>query len=84
MVPQAVQELPVDEENILEISGELTEQMELADQIVVRRRIPVEDFEEEDNADSKPVLTSVDDSVSEEGDIICDAKFFQDAMSEFQ
>ena len=58
--------------------------MELADHIVVHRQIPVEDLEEEDNADSKPVPTSVKDSGSEEGDIIHDAKFFQDAATEFQ
>ena len=69
VVPQTVQELAADEENILEISGELAEQMELADQIVVHRRIPVEDFEEEEDANSKPVLTPVKDSGSEDGDI---------------
>ena len=58
--------------------------MELADQIVIRRWIPVEEFEEEEDADSKPVLTSVKDSGSEEGDIVHDAKFFQDAVTELQ
>ena len=58
--------------------------MELADQIVVHRQIPVEDFEEDENADSKPVPTPVKDSCSEDGDIICDAKFFQDAVTEYQ
>ena len=37
VVPQTVQEPAADEENILEISGELAERMKLADQIVVRR-----------------------------------------------
>ena len=37
MVPQTVQELAVDEGNILEVSGELAERMELADHIVVCR-----------------------------------------------
>ena len=84
VVPQTVLEPPVDEENILEVSRELTEQMELADHIVICRQIPVEDLEEKDNANSKPVLTSVEDSGSKEGDIICDAKFFQDTVTEFQ
>ena len=84
VVPQTVQEPAVDEENILEISGELAERMEPADQIVVHRQIPVEEFEEEEDTDSKPVLTSVEDSGSEEGDIVCDAKFFQDAVTELQ
>ena len=84
VVPQTVQEPAADEENILEISGELAERMKLADQIVVRRWIPVEEFEEEEDADSKPVPTSVEDSGSEEGNIIRDAKFFQDAVTELQ
>ena len=37
MVPQAVQEPPMNEENILEVSGELADLMELADQIVIQR-----------------------------------------------
>ena len=85
VVPQTVQEPPVDDENVLEVSGELADQMELADKIVVRRRIPVEDLgEETDNADSNPVPTSVDDGGSEEGDIIHDAKFFQEGATEYQ
>ena len=84
VVPQTVQEPAVDEENILEISGELTEQMQLAGQIVICRRIPVEDFEEEEDTNSKPVPTSVEDSGSEDGDIIRDAKFFQDTATEYQ
>ena len=53
--------------------------------IVICRRIPVEDLEEEtDNADLNPVPTSIDDSGSEEGDILCDAKFFQEAVTEYQ
>ena len=84
MVPQAVQEPPVDDENVLEVSGELADQMELADQIVVHRQIPVEDPEEIDNTDQNPVPTSVDDSGSEDGDIICNAKFFQEAATEYQ
>ena len=60
MVPQAVQELPVDDENILEVSGELAKHMELADQIVICRQIPVEDPEETGSVDLNPVLTTID------------------------
>ena len=84
MVPQAVQELPVDNENVLEVSGEEIPPMELAEQIVICRQIPVEDLEETDNTDPNPVLTSVDDGDSEEGDIIHDAKFLQEAATEYQ
>ena len=60
VVPQTIQESPEDEENVLEISGELPECMELADQIVVRRRVPVEDPEDEMGSfGSNPVLTTL-------------------------
>ena len=60
VVPQTVQESREDDEDVLEISGELAEQMELADQIVVQRRVPVEDPEEEmGSVDSNPVLTTI-------------------------
>ena len=84
MVPQAMQEPPVDDENVLEVSGEEIPPMELADRIVIRRRIPVEDPEETDNTDMNPVPTSVENSGSEEGDIIHNAKFFQEAVTEYQ
>ena len=84
VVPQAMQGPPVDDENVLEVSGEEIPPMELADQIVVCRRIPVEDPEDTDNTNLNPVPTSVDDSGSEEGDIICDATFFQEVATEYQ
>ena len=37
VVPQAMQEPPVDDENVQEVSGEEIPPMELADQIVIRR-----------------------------------------------
>ena len=59
--------------------------MELADQIAICRRIPVMDPETTDNTDpDHPVLASIDDSGSEAGDIIQDAKFFQEAVTEYQ
>ena len=84
VVPQAVQEPPVDEENILEVSGELAEQMDLADQIVILRWIPVEDPEEMSSVDSNPVLTTIDETGPETGDILRDAKFLQEAATEYQ
>ena len=84
VVPQAMQEQLADGENALEVSGEETPSMELADQIAVHRQIPVVDPEETDNTDPDPVPTSVDDSGSETGDIIQDAKFFQEAATECQ
>ena len=85
VVPQAMQEPPEDDENVLEISGKLAEWMELADQIVVRRRIPAENPEEEmGSVDSNPVLTTIDETGPETRDIVQDAKFFQEAVTEYQ
>ena len=47
MVPQAMQELSVDGENVLEVSGEEIPSMELADQIAIHRQIPVMDPEDD-------------------------------------
>ena len=85
VVPQAMQELPEDDENVLEISGELTERMELADQIVIPRRIPVDNPEEEmGSVNSNPVLTTINETGPETRDIVQDAKFFQEAATEYQ
>ena len=84
VVPQAMQELPVDDENVLEVSGEEIPPMELTDQIVVCRWIPVEDPEEMDSTDPNPVPTSIHDGDSKDDDIIQDAKFFQEAVTEYQ
>ena len=87
VVPQTMQESPEDNENVLEISGELAEQMELADQIVVQRQVPVEDLEEEmGSVDSNPVLTTIDETgpETETHDIVQNAKFFQEAATEYQ
>ena len=66
--------------------------MELAEQVAVCRRIPVMDSElTEDDTNLDPVQVSahhvqqeVDNSGSEAGDIIRDAKLFQDAVTEYQ
>ena len=84
MVPQAMQELQVDDEDVLEVSGEEVPPMELAEQIVVRRQIPVEDPEEMGSTDPNPVLTTIDETGSETGDIVQDAKFFQEVATEYQ
>ena len=81
-----MQEAPEDDENVLEISGELAEQMEFADQIVIRRRVPLEDLEEEmGSINSNPVLTTIDEMgpETETCDIVQDAKFFQEAATEY-
>ena len=87
-----MQEQVAEDENILEVSGEEIPSMELADQIAIRRWIPVMDSEfSADDTDSDPVQASmrhlpreVNDSGSEAGDIVRDAQFFQDAATEYQ
>ena len=61
--------------------------MELADQIVVRRRVPVDDPEDETGSiESNPVLTTIDEigPETESCDIVQDAKFFQEVATEYQ
>ena len=92
MVPQTMQEPLMEGENVLEVSGEEIPSMELADQIAVRRQIPVTDSElTEGDTNLDPVLAStyhlqwdIDDSGLETGDIIQDAKIFQEVATEYQ
>ena len=59
----------------------------MADQIVIQRWIPVDDLEEETGSiDSNPVLTTIDETgpETETCDIVQDAKFFQEAATEYQ
>ena len=79
-----MQEPLADGENVLEVSGKEIPSMELADQIAIRRWIPVMDPEMTDNTDPDPVPASINDSGSETGDIVQDAQFFQDAATEYQ
>ena len=92
MVPELMQEQVAEGKNVLEVSGEEVPSMELADQIMICRQIPVTDSElTEGDTDLEPVQASahhaqqeVNDSGSEEGDIIHSAKFFQEAVTEYQ
>ena len=87
-----MQEQAAEGENVLEVSGEEIPSMELADQIAIRRQIPVMDSElSTNNTDSDPVQVSahhlqweVNDDGSETGDIVQDAQFFEDAVTEYQ
>ena len=58
--------------------------MELADQIVIHRQIPVEDPEETGSVDSNPVLTTIEEMGPKTHDIVQDGKFFQEAATEYQ
>ena len=84
MVPQAIQEPQADDENVLEVSGEKVPPVELAEQIVICRRISVDDPEEMGSTDPNPVLTTINEMGSKTGDIVQDARFFQEAATEYQ
>ena len=83
VVPQGMLELQVDDEDILDVSGEEVPPGELPEWIIVRRWIPV-DPEETGSTDLDPVLTTIDETGSNTGDIVEDAKFFQEAATEYQ
>ena len=83
VVPQVVQELQVDDEDILNVSGEGIPPDELPEWIIVHGRIPV-DPEEMGSTDPDPILTTIDETGSNTGDIVEDAKFFQEAVTEYQ
>ena len=87
-----VQEQVVGGEDVLEVFEEEIPSLELADQIAVHRRIPITDLDSMSvNTSFKSILASAqqlqweaEDSGSEAGDIVQDAKFFQDAATEYQ
>ena len=83
VVPQVMQELQVDDEDILDVSGEEVPPGELPEWIIVRRQIPV-DPEETGSTDPDPVLTTINETGLNTGDIVEDAKFFQEAATEYQ
>ena len=79
-------------ENVLEVSGEEIPSLELADQIAVCRQVPVTEpssmsVDTSSTAMSMSMSQSqreAEDSGSEQGDIVQDAQFFQDAATEYQ
>ena len=79
-------------ENVLEVSGEEIPSLELADQIAAHRRVPItEPNSMSVDTSSTAMSTSAqqlqgetEDSGLEQGDIIQDAQFFQDAAMEYQ
>ena len=83
VVPQVMQEPQVGDEDILDVSGEEVPPEELPEWIIVCQRIPV-DPEETGSIDPGPVLTTINETGSNTGDIVEDAKFFQEVATEYQ
>ena len=73
----------MDDVNVLEIPVEEVPPKDLPEQIIVRRRIPVES-DEESSTNPDPILTTIDETGSGAGDIVGDAKLFQEAATEYQ
>ena len=79
-------------ENVLEVSGEKTPSLELADQIAVRRWVPVTEPSSMSVDTSSTAMSmsmqqpqhEAEESGSEHGDIVQDAQFFQDLALQYQ
>ena len=67
----------------LEIPVEEVSPEELLERIIVRRQIPVES-DEESGTDPDPILTTIDEMGLGAGDIVGDAKLFQESATEYQ
>ena len=83
VVPQDEQVSQMDDMNVLEIPAEEVPPKDLPEWIIVYRRIPVES-DEESSTDPDPILTTIDKMGSGAGDIVSDAKLFQEATTEYQ
>ena len=56
---------------------------DLPERVIIRRHIPVES-DEESCTDPDPILATIDEMGSGVGDIVDDAKLFQEAATEYQ
>ena len=83
VVPQVVLEPQADDEDVLDVSGEEVPPGKLPEWIIVHRQIPV-DPEETGSTNPDRVLTTIDETGLNTGDIVEDAKFFQEAVTEYQ
>ncbi len=72
----------LDEVETVEIPADQVAPEDLPQRVIIRRRIPIES-DEEDVTDPDH-LTTIDETGSGTGDIADDAKFFQDAATEYQ
>ena len=72
----------LDEIETVEILADQVAPEDLPQRVTIRRRVPVESDEE--NVTDYDLLTTIDEIGSATGDIADDAKFFQDAATEYQ
>ena len=82
VIPQT-QMSQMDNVNVLEIPADEVAPEDLPEQVIVRRRIPIES-DEESSVNTNPVLTTIDETGPGVNDITGDAKLFQEAATEYQ
>ena len=83
VIPQTEQMSQMDDVDIVEIPADEVAPKDLPEQVIIRRRIPVES-DEESGTDPDPILTTIDETGSGVGDIVDDAKLFQETATEYQ
>ena len=82
VIPQTKQMGPIDDIDTVEILADEVTPKDLPQRVVVHRCIPIESDEE--SITDPDILTTIDETGSGTGDIADDAKFFQDAATEYQ
>ena len=83
VIPQTEQMGPMDDIDTVKIPADQVAPEDLPQRVLVRRRVPIES-DEESIIDPDAILTTIDETGSGAGDIADDAKFFQDAATEYQ
>ena len=82
VIPQTEQMGPMDDIDTVEIPADKVTPEDLPQRVLIRRCIPIESDEE--SITNPDILTTIDEMGSGTGDIADDAKFFQDAATEYQ
>ena len=82
VIPQTEQMGPMDDIDTVEILADEVAPEDLPQHVLVRRHVPIESDEE--SIIDPDILTTIDEMGSGAGDIADDAKFFQDAATEYQ
>ena len=82
VIPLTEQMGPMGDIDTVEIPADKVTPEDLPQHVVIHRRVPIESDEE--SIIDPDILTTIDETGSGTGDIADDAKFFQDAATEYQ
>ena len=82
VIPQTEQMRPMDDIDTVEILADEVGPEDLPQRVLVRRHVPIESDEE--SVTDPDILTTIDETGSGASAIADDAKFFQDAATEYQ